>query len=97
MSKKMNVERKEFTAMIYHNKEDGEYIIGLKSHRGGPVVSANTENEAIEKFNEALKAAFAVNNLYDFRDVVRREEIEKELFPERDYDIHTEKLEDDVA
>lgn len=54
-------------ALVTTNKEGNEYTIFPVSEKGGPIVTANTEEEAREKFEIALSISSAIRNFMFFK------------------------------
>ena len=69
----MKMETVSVTAYIYSDRKEGLYTVTLKE-KGGPVISATTEEEAREKFKKALNLSGSVQNLLNYYEAVKNAE-----------------------
>lgn len=69
----MSVKTINITAFIVKSKSEDGYTVFMDG-KGGPVVSAPTEEEAKKKFNEALNLSCAITNLLTFNEAVKAQE-----------------------
>lgn len=76
-----NIEVKTISITAYVTKDvrEGVFTVFMEG-KGGPIISAPTEEEAKIKFEEALNLSCAVKNLLTYNDAVKAQEAEMKKF-----------------
>lgn len=77
----------KYRAFLIKDKTANVFTVALINKKGGPIISAPTEEEACEKFEKALKLACAMKNLETFKNAVKNAQLEIAEQPETKFEV----------
>lgn len=75
----LTVEAVKIKALVFKDTEENLFTVSLEG-KGGPIISANTYEEACKKFIKAVSLSCALMNLTTYKDAINSSDDEMSEF-----------------